>query len=122
MIADRNRLKSYGLELFTRDIDNIETQYLNLIYDWNYDKVMERWLYEKTAGMMPWKCAICGADILSDRERSDVENFVCEKCREKHNSKNLIIDRRIMMSRTLMFKYIENSLYEELEDNLKRGK
>jgi len=122
MIADRDKLKSSGLERFSRDFDNIESQYLNLIYDPNFDRVVERWVYEKTAGMMEWKCAICGEPILSDRNRTDVENFVCERCRETYNSKNSLVDRRIMDSRTRMFKYIENKLYEELEDNLNGGK
>jgi hypothetical protein len=71
---------------------------------------------------MEWKCAICSEPILVDRDRTDVENFVCEKCREKYNSKSPVVDRRILESRTRMFKFIENKLYEELEDVLKRGK
>ena len=122
MIADRDKLKSSGLERFSRDFDNIESQYLNLIYDPNFDRVVERWVYEKTAGMMEWKCAICGEPILSDRNRTDVENFVCEKCKERYNNKNPLVDRRIMDSRTRLFKYIEDKLYEELEDCLKGGK
>ena len=122
MIADREKLKSSGLERFSRDFDNIESQYLNLIYDPNFDTVVERWVYDKTAGLMEWKCAICSEPILVDRDRTDVENFVCEKCREKYNNKSPVVDRRILESRTRMFKFIENKLYEELEDVLKRGK
>lgn len=122
MIADRDRLKELGLERFSRYFDNVESQYLNLIYDPNFDRVVERWVYDKTAGLMEWKCAICGDPILSDRNRTDVENFVCERCKEKYNNKNPLVDRRIMDSRTRMFRYLENKLYEELEDNLKRGK
>ena len=122
MIADREKLRAAGLERFSKDFDNIESQYLNLIYDPNFDCVVERWVYEKTAGMMEWKCAICGDPILSDRNRTDVENFVCERCKEKYNNKNELVDRRIMDSRTRMFKYIENKLYEELEDILNGGK
>ena len=51
-----------------------------------------------------------------------VENFVCDVCKEKYNNKSPVVDRRIMYSRTKMFKYIENKLYEELEDKLKGGK
>ena len=122
MIADRERLKQLGLQRFSRDFDNIESQYLNLIYDSNFNKVVERWVYEKTAGLLEWKCAICGEPILVDKSKNDVENFVCEKCKEKYNNKNQVVDRRILDSRTNLFKHIENKLYEELEDKLKRGK
>ena len=122
MIADRERLKSLGLERFSRYFDDIESQYLNLVYDPIFDRVVERWLYEKTAGMMEWKCAICGESILVDRGRNDAENIVCARCREKYNNKSPLIDRRILESRNKMFKYIEDKLYEELEDSLKRGK
>ena len=83
MIANREKLKAAGLDRFLRDFDNIESQYLNLIYDYNFNRVVERWVFEKTAGMMEWKCAICGDPILSDKNRSDSENFVCERCKEK---------------------------------------
>lgn len=122
MIADREKLNNLGLSRFSKDFDNVESQYLNLIYDPNFDRVVERWVYEKTAGLMEWTCAICSAPILSDRNRTDVENFVCERCKEKYNNKSPVIDRRILNSRTRMFKFIEDKLYEELEDSLKRGK
>ena len=122
MIADRERLKRLGLERFSRYFDDIESQYLNLVYDPTFDRVVERWLYEKTAGMMEWKCAICGSDILVDRNRNDAENFVCESCKSKYNNKSPLVDRRILESRNRLFKYIEDKLYEELEDSLKRGK
>lgn len=122
MIADREKLKELGLERFSKYFDSIENQYLNLIYDPLTKQVMEKWVYEKTAGLTEWKCAICGDDILVDRNKSDVENFVCKKCSEKYNNKSPLVDRRIMDSRTKFFKYIEDRLYEELEDKLNRGK
>ena len=122
MVIDKDRLKLYGLEKFRNDIENIEMQYLNLIYDSNFDHIVDRRTYDKTKGLMKWKCAICGSEILVDRNREDVENFVCGVCRELYNNESPLIDRRIMNSRTRMFKYIENKLYEELEDNLRGGK
>lgn len=119
MIVNQERVKKYGMEKYIKDIDNIENQYLNLIYDSNFDRVVEKWLYERTAGLMPWKCAICGNEILVDKKREDVENFVCDKCKEHYNNKNLMVDRRILDSRTRMFKWVEEKLYEELEDSLK---
>ena len=122
MIADRTRLKELGLQVFFKYFDNIESQYLNLIYDPNFDRVMERWEYEKFSGLVEWRCAICGEQIFVDKSKYDVENFVCPRCREKHNSKSPVVDRRIMDSRTRLFKYIEDRLYQELEDKLKGGK
>lgn len=122
MIAGRDKLKELGLRRFSRYFDNLESQYLNLIYDPVSKNVVERWVYEKTAGLYEWKCAICGDKIFSDRNKSNVENFVCSKCSEKYNSKNTMVDRRIMDSRTKFFKYVEDKIYEELEDKLNRGK
>lgn len=122
MIADREKLKTLGLERFARDFDRIEEQYLNLVYDPNFDRVVERWVYDKTSGLMEWKCAICGDPILADKNRIDPENYVCERCREHYNNKSPVVDVRILASRTKMFKYMENKLYEELEDRLNGGK
>lgn len=122
MIANRDKLREQGLERFSRDFDRIEEQYLNLVYDPNFDHVVERWVYDKTVGLMEWKCAICGESILSDKNRTDVENFVCGRCREKYNNKSPLVDRRIMDSRTKMFNFIERTLYNELEDKLNGGK
>lgn len=119
MVADRDRLKEYGLERFSRDMDNIENQYLNLVYDPMFDRVVERWVYDKTQGLMEWKCAICGETILVDRNKTDAENFVCPSCRERYNNRSPLVDRRILDSRTRMFKYIEDKIYEALEDSLK---
>ena len=41
MIADRERLKSLGLERFSRYFDDIESQYLNLVYDPIFDRVVD---------------------------------------------------------------------------------
>ena len=122
MLADRDKLKSLGLGRFSKDFDNVESQYLNLVYDPVFDRVVERWVYDKTVGMMEWTCAICGDPILSDKNKMDVENFVCDTCKEKYNNKSPVVDRRIMNSRTKMFKHIEDKLYERLEDSLNRGK
>lgn len=119
-MINKNLQKELGLEKFAKDLNNIESQYLNLIYNPLFDNVVERWVYEKTIGLMEWKCAICGDSILTDRNRIDVENFVCDKCKELYNNKNPLVDRRILSSRNKMFEFLENRLYEELEDSLKR--
>lgn len=117
---DINRQKADELELtgFQKDLERIENQTLDLIYDPLLDCVCTRaeWLSRK--GMIPWKCAICGSDIMTDTSRDDVENFVCDRCRVAHNNSNQMIDSRIVMSRTRMYRYLEESYYDELEDML----
>ena len=122
MTADRKRLKELGLEMFSGYFDNVESQYLNLIQDPVTGKIMDRKSYEKGSSMMEWRCAICGDDIMSDRGRTDAENFVCERCSERYNNSSPLIDRRIMDSRTKFFKCIEDRLYDILEDRLNGGK
>lgn len=113
---DSINLPTYGLERYHKDIGNIENRFLNLIYDANFDRVVDYDTYEKTLGLMSWKCAICGRDILIDKTKTDVDNFVCEQCRKEYNDSNSSIDFRILDSRNRMFKFIEKQLYEEFED------
>ena len=119
---DRELLEKFGLEKYRDFCENVETEWLNLIYDPIFDHVVERWVWDKTKGLMDWTCAICKEPILADRGRIDVENFVCPRCREVHNNTNQIVDPRILESRTKMFEHIRKKLYEELEDNLLGGK
>lgn len=109
------------LEDFIGYLNNIDNYYLNLIYNPLLKEVQERYIYEKTSSLINWNCAICGCDILLDKNRNDVENFVCESCRDVYNNENINVDGRILLSRNKMYKYIEDKLYEELEDNLKGG-
>ncbi len=117
-MVDVDKMNELGLQSYQKQLDYIENQYLNLIYNRLLDVIQERWEYEKTINLIEWKCAICGEKILADKKRNDVENFVCNRCKEYHNNKNEIIDHRILDSRTKMYKTIEDRLYEELEDNL----
>lgn len=115
-------IKSLGLEKFTCDINNIENQYLNLIYHPLFDKVCTRDEYDSTRELMEWTCGICQSKILINKRRCDVENFVCEKCKKEHNNKSRSVDIRILNSRTKLYKYLEDRLYQELEDSLNKGK
>ena len=117
-MVDVDKMNELGLQSYQKQLDYIENQYLNLIYNRLLDVIQERWEYEKTINLIEWKCSICGEKILADKKRNDVENFVCNRCKEYHNNKNEIIDHRILDSRTKMYKTIEDRLYEELEDNL----
>lgn len=121
-MIDWSRVKDFGLEGFVKEIQNIEQQYLNLVYHPLFDKICTKEEYERTKELMEWTCAICGDKILSNKRRYDVENYVCETCKEKYNNKSKKIDYRILNSRTKMFKTLEDNLYKELEDNLNKGK
>lgn len=114
-------MDKFGLDIgqFGKVIDNIENRYLNLIYNPYFDLVCTREEFDRTRDYMEWKCAICGKKILTNWRRYDVENFVCDSCKEVHNNKNQSIDPRILNSRTKMFNMITDRIYQELEDNLK---
>ena len=99
-------------------IQRIENQELELIFDRLLNCVCDRVAYEKNRGLMEWECAICGAKILTDKRRNDVENFVCANCKELYNNESAVVDRRILESRNKMFKMLENTIYEELETRL----
>lgn len=115
-------IRKLELEDFDKYINSIENQFLNLIYHPLFDKVCTRDEYDRTREMMRWECAICGSEILINRRKYDVENFVCDKCKEVHNNKNTSVDIRILNSRTKLYKYLEDRLYQELEDSLNGGK
>ena len=99
-------------------IQRVENQELDLVFDPLFNCICDRVTYEKNRGIIEWKCAICGDKIFTDKRRNDVENFVCEKCKELYNNNNISIDRRILDSRTKMFKMMEDILYNELETKL----
>ena len=118
-MVDLNLAEELELMSFYKHLTYIENQYLNLIYNDILDEIQERWIYEKTINLIEWKCAICGCDIYIDRNKDDVENFVCDYCKEIYNNDNESIDYRILKSRNSLYKFIENSLYDELESKLK---
>lgn len=115
-------IKKLELENFKDEINNIENQYLNLIYHPLFDKICTRDEYDRTRELMEWTCAICNKKIFINKRKYDVENFVCDECKSVHNNKNTSIDVRILNSRTKLYKYLEDRLYQELEDNLNKGK
>tara|TARA_R100001594_G_scaffold91727_1_gene125985 strand:- start:100 stop:591 length:492 start_codon:yes stop_codon:yes gene_type:complete len=49
-------------------------------------------------GFVDWECAICKVDIKAKMSYKKVENLVCKKCKKVHNSKNQVIDQRIIDS------------------------
>lgn len=118
---NQNLIEKLGLERHKSAIDNFESRYLNLIYHPLFDKICTRDEYDRTGNLMKWTCAICNNEILIDKGKYDVENFVCETCKKVHNNKNQFIDRRILDSRTKLYNWIEENLYKELEDRLNKG-
>mgnify|MGYP004443791735 FL=1 len=103
--------KELELTKYSSQLLRIETQNLKLIYCEERDIVCDETTYRRIMGFIPWNCAICGTDILIEKKRDDVENFVCDECSERHNNKNMVIDRRILQSRNKLYKMIEDRLY-----------
>ena len=118
---DNDIVRKFELELYLSDINKIENQYLNLIYHPLFDKICTRDEYDRTREMMKWTCAICHKPILIHKRKYDVENFVCDTCKKEYNNKSSFVDRRILNSRTKLYKYLENNLYQQLEDYLGKG-
>ena len=111
-----------GLADYPRELENIENRHINLIYNSLFDVVCTREEFDKSRDLMEWRCAICGEKILINWRRYDVENFVCDKCKEVHNNKSPHVDRRIMNSRTKLYEIITEDMYQELEESLGRGR
>lgn len=120
-MVDIKFVKELELEEFKKDLDNIENQNLNLIYNPLIDEIQERIDYDNTISLIEWKCAICGKRILVNKLKDDVNNFVCDDCRITYNNTNEYIDRRILESRNKLYKYIEERIYQEIDDRLKGG-
>lgn len=53
---------------------------------------------EKDSDLVDWNCGICKIEIKSRMDSKKVENFVCNKCSESHNSSNKRVDQRIIDS------------------------
>ena len=53
---------------------------------------------EKDSDVVDWNCGICKVEIKSRMDSRKVENFVCNKCSDAHNSRNKRVDQRIIDS------------------------
>lgn len=105
-------------KIYKKDINRIESQEIDLIFNPISNCVQTRQEYKKSLNLINSKCAICDCDIELDKTRDDIENFVCEKCQKIHNSKNKIVDERILIARNRLYKSIKENLYKELEENV----
>jgi predicted RNA-binding Zn-ribbon protein involved in translation (DUF1610 family) len=106
------------LRRFRKVITQIERQELDIVLDPLTQRVCDRVTYERNLNLFEWECAVCGRKILADRRRNDAENFVCEECGKVYNNASAAVDRRILDSRTRMFRMMEERLYDELESRL----
>ena len=68
---------------------------------------------EKDSDLVDWNCGICKTEIKSRMDSKKVENFVCNKCSESHNSSNKRIDKRIIDSSVKFMKHCKSLLKGE---------
>lgn len=72
-----------------------------------YDEVIEQ------SNLIKWNCAICNIEIESKIAEFDINNFVCNDCRDSHNSDNSKIDPRIVDSSFEFHKMCRKKLIKE---------
>ena len=72
-----------------------------------YEKVIEQ------SQIIDWNCAICNDEIQSQEGEFSMSNFVCNKCKDAHNSDNNRIDPRIVDSSHEFHKYCRKRLMKE---------
>jgi len=77
---------------------------------------------EKDSGLVDWNCAICDNPIKSRMTYKKAENFVCSNCQEAHNSKNRVIDQRIIDSSNKFMKQCKKMLKKEQREFLNYAK
>jgi len=77
---------------------------------------------EKDSNLVDWNCAICKEPIKSRMSFKKIENFVCNKCRESHNSKNKQIDQRIIDSTNKFMKHCKGLLRREQREFINYAK
>ncbi len=68
---------------------------------------------EKDSDIVDWNCAVCKVDIKSRMDSKKVENFVCKKCSDAHNSRNKRVDKRIIDSSVRFLKHCKSLLKGE---------
>ena len=68
---------------------------------------------EKDSDIIDWNCAVCKVEIKSRMDSKKIENFVCKKCSEAHNSRNKRVDQRIIDSSVRFLKHFKSLLKGE---------
>jgi hypothetical protein len=73
---------------------------------------------EADSNLIDWTCAICPASIKTRMDSKKVENFVCKKCSEAHNSRNKRVDQRVIDSSIAFTKHCKSLLKGEQREFL----
>jgi len=73
---------------------------------------------EKDSDLVDWNCGICKAEIKSRMDSKKVENFVCNKCSDAHNSRNKRVDQRVIDSSIKFTKHCKSLLKGEQREFL----
>jgi hypothetical protein len=73
---------------------------------------------EADSNLIDWTCAICPVQIKTRMDSKKVENFVCKKCSEAHNSRNKRVDQRVIDSSIKFTKHCKSLLKGEQREFL----
>lgn len=73
---------------------------------------------EADSNVLDWTCAICSSKIKTRIDSKKIENFVCKKCSESHNSRNKTVDHRIIDSSIKFTKHCKTLLKSEQREFL----
>ena len=68
---------------------------------------------ESDSNVIDWNCAICNVEIKARMGSKKIENFVCSKCSEAHNSRNKRVDQRVIDSSVNFTKHCKSLLKGE---------
>lgn len=68
---------------------------------------------EADSNVIDWACAICSIGIKARMSSKKIENFVCNKCSEAHNSRNKRVDQRVIDSSVNFTKHCKSLLKGE---------
>ena len=68
---------------------------------------------EKDSDLIDWNCGICKIEIKSRMDSKKIENFVCSRCSDAHNSSNKRVDKRIINSSINFIKHCKSLLKGE---------
>jgi hypothetical protein len=73
---------------------------------------------EADSNLIDWNCSICSSPIKTRMDSKKIENFVCKKCSEAHNSRNKKVDQRIIDSSIKFTKHCKSLLKGEQREFL----